>query len=141
MTDHPAVTAYEKAIAGIPDCFDHLTTDSIRGAAVIAVESGRTPGTTVALEADRFVRAHLGMLDTWHDALDALDSELRGDTVAGGLPDDQILYLKTQALDLFEATTSLLRATATYHHGSAGPALDPEYGHAYALSCSALQPF
>lgn len=140
MTEqHPAVTAYERATAGIPDCFDHLTGGTIRETSEVAAEG--KPWTYPKKEADAFVAAHFSMLDKWHDAIDELDSELRGNVVAGGLPDDQALYLKQQALALFDATTALLRAVAEYHHGTAGPALDPAYGHAYALSNSALRPF
>lgn len=135
----PAVAAYEKTLGGIPDCFDHLTGGTIRECARIAAYSERW--TTPKAEADKFVRAHFDMLDTWRDAIDELDSELRAHVTEGSLPDDQALYLKTQALALFQATTDLLRAVAEYHHGTAGPALDPAYGHAYPLSNSALRPF
>jgi len=136
---HPAVTAYEQATAGIPDCFDQLDAKQILEVAQDAAKV--KPWSTPAVEADRFFRSHLRMLGKWHDALDSLDSDLRCDVVAGGLPDEQTLYLKTQALALFEATTALLRVIATYHYGSAGPALSADYGHAYALSNSALSPF
>lgn len=135
---HDACTRYEEATGGIEDCFDSLTGASIRDLAKFAVTHG---GTTVVAEADKFVRAHLDMLSTWHDALDALDSEIRADVVAGSIPPWAAKYLKDEARSLFDAQQTLLRAIAEYHHGAAGPLLDPEYGYAYALSNSALSPF
>jgi len=136
--EQAAVTEYETAIAGIPDCFDTFTADSIRD---LATYAAGISSQTVAAAADEFVRAHLEMLSSWHDALDALDSEIRADVVEGALPDWARQCLKVEALRLFDATTDLQRAVCEYHHGSAGPRLDPEYGHAYALSNSTLNPF
>lgn len=134
----PIVLTYEHAIVGTEDCFDLLDGGSIHEMANYAANA---PGKTVTAEADAFVRGHLKMLDTWHDALDGLDSDLRGDVVAGGLPDWAHALLKHEARRLFLATTTLLRAIAEYHHGAAGPHLSEAYGFAYALSNSALNPF
>jgi hypothetical protein len=136
---HPATTAYEKTIAGIPDCFSYMTGEAIREIATYAVTLN--PDTTEAVEADTFIRGHFEYLTTWHDALDGLDSEIRGDVVEGSIPDWAQQYLKAQARELFDATTDLQRAVCEYHHGTTGPRLAPEYGHAYALSNSALSPF
>lgn len=138
--EQAAVTEYETAIAGIPDCFDSLTGASIRDLAKFAVNNSGC-GTTVGAEADKYVRAHFDMLAVWHDALDALDSEIRADVIEGSISDWARQYLKAEARELFDATQTLLRAVAEYHHGASGPRLDPEYGHAYALSNSALNPF
>ncbi|WP_199881802.1 hypothetical protein [Streptomyces sp. CB03911] len=138
-TARAALSQYETAIAGIPDCFDHLNGKSL--AEIAAYATSLNPATTIAAEVDKFVRGHLDMLSTWRDALDGLDSELRCHVVAGGLPEDQALYLQLQALGLFEATTALQCAAIEFHHGSAGPRLDSAYGHAYALSNSTLSPF
>lgn len=135
-----AVNRYTDQIAGIPDSFDSLTSESIRDLAKFAVTHS-TDGTTVAAEADKFVRGHLDMLTRWHDALDQLDSEIRSNVVSGGISEWAQQYLKAEARELFDANTVLLRAIAEYHHGSAGPLLDPEYGYAYQLSNSALSPF
>lgn len=135
IANHPAITEYETATAGIPDSFDCLTAQVIRD----HVEwSGQVSATVAASEC---IRGYFAMLDTWYDAIDALDSELRCNVVAGALPDDQALYLKLQALALFAATTDLQRAVCEYHHGTAGPGLSEGYGHAYALSNSVLSPF
>lgn len=133
------VVTYEHAIVGVEDCFDMLNGDSLRETARYAeAEIGwSTPEEQVGI----FVTGHLGMLDTWHDALDGLDSELRGNVVAGGLPDWAHALLKSEARKLFLATTTLLRAIAEYHHGGAGPGLSEDYGFAYALSNSALSLF
>lgn len=136
---HDAVNRYEEAIAGIPECFDCLDGKSLAEIAVYAATLD--PATTITAEVDKFVRGHLDMLSTWHDALDGLDSEIRGNVIAGGIPDWAQKYLKDEALEMFEATTDLQRAAVEFHHGSAGPRLDPAYGHAYALSNSALSPF
>lgn len=137
--EQAAVTEYETAIAGIPDCFDSLDGKQIAELATYAASlpAGDHPGA----EADKFVRGHLDMLSRWYDALDSLDSEIRGNVVEGGIPEWAQQYLKAEALELFESNTALLRAIAEYHHGSAGPLLDPEYGHAYQLSNSTLRPF
>ncbi|GAA2838231.1 hypothetical protein RMN57_13030 [Kitasatospora sp. CM 4170] len=135
--EHPAITAYEKTIGGIPDTFDHFTAKTIRD----YVDWSNVPLTEADTKANPYVRSFFTMLDTWHDALDELDSELRGHVVAGGLPTDHALYLKQQALALFTATTALQRAALEYHYGVAGPALSEDYGHAYVLSNSALSPF
>ncbi|MGE7438006.1 hypothetical protein [Kitasatospora sp. NPDC001175] len=134
----PSIAAYEAAIGGIPECFDSLTGDSIRELSEYAasLQNGRYP----AKEADAFIRAHFDMLSTWYDALDQLDSEIRGDVVEGSIPTWAQQYLKTEAHALFAAQQALLRAVAEYHHGTAGPLLDPEYGYAYQLSNSVLSP-
>jgi hypothetical protein len=138
MTEqHPAITAYEQAIAGIPDTFDCFTAQSIRD----WVDWANKPLAATSDRAHHYVRSHFDYLDTWRDALDGLDSDLRAHVVEGPLPWDQAAYLKQQALALFDATTALQRAVCEYHHGVAGPALDPAYGHAYALSNSAVRPF
>lgn len=134
-----AAATYEKAIGGIPDSFDCLTGQQIRE---ISNEIDRTTrGTYPLAEAKRIIRGHFTMLSTWHDALDVLDSELRAEVVEGPLSDWAREYLKAEARELFDATQMLLRAVAEYHHGVSGPRLDPDYGHAYALSNSALNPF
>lgn len=138
--EQAAVTEYETAIAGIPDCFDCMTGEAIRDLAAYAVTLNRE-GVTLESAADEFVRGHLEMLSTWQDAIDGLDSEIRGHVIEGGIPDWARQYLKVEALRLFDATTDLQRAVVEYHHGTAGPRLDPEYGHAYALSNSTLNPF
>lgn len=135
----PAIVAYEHTVVGIEDCFDGLDGDMIRACSLDAAKGPL--GMYPAKEADSYVRAHLVMLDTWHDALDGLDSELRGDTVSGGLPAWAGQYLKAEALSLFAAATALQRAVLEYHHGGAGPRLDPAYGYGYPLSCSVLNPF
>lgn len=137
---HDAINRYEEKIGGIPDSFDSMTGESIRDLAAFAVSLNRE-GVTLQSEADKYVRGHLDMLSTWYDALDALDSEIRSDVVEGSIPGWAQKYLKDEALELFEVNTVLLRAIAEYHHGSAGPLLDPAYGHAYQLSNSALRPF
>ncbi|MFE6868350.1 hypothetical protein ACFVFS_17510 [Kitasatospora sp. NPDC057692] len=139
LTQHPAIATYEKATNGIPDCFDHLTATQISECAQTAAQD--RPWTTPASEAAKFITGHFGMLDTWHDALDELDSELRAHVVAGGLPDDQVLYLQLAALALFSATESLRIAVCEHHYGLSGPKLSADYGHAYPLSNSALSPF
>jgi hypothetical protein len=137
---HAAASRYGEQIAGIPDCFDYLTGATIRELAEFAAIN--TPGAGgAAAEADKFIRGHLDMLTRWHDALDQLDSEIRSDVVEGSIPDWAQQYLKAEAREFFDAHTTLLRAIAEYHHGSAGPLLDPAYGHAYQLSNSALSPF
>lgn len=135
---HDAINRYEQQIAGIPDCFDFLDGNQIAELATYA--SSLPTGDHPRVEADKFVRGHLDMLSRWFDAIDGLDSEIRGNVVAGGIPEWAQQYLKAQALELFESNTALLRAIAEYHHGSAGPLLDPEYGHAYQLSNSTLRP-
>lgn len=137
---HTACNRYEEAIAGIPDCFAFMTGEAIRDLAAYAVSLNRE-GVTFESAADEFIRSHLDMLSTWRDALDALDSEFRADVVEGSLPDWAQKYLKDEALELFESTTDLQCAVTELHHGSAGPRLDPEYGHAYVLSNSTLNPF
>lgn len=135
----PIVLTYEHAIIGLQDCYESLDGDAIRDLVTYAtVELGRPSPKEVA---DEFITGHLGMLDTWHDALDGLDSELRDHIVAGGLPDWAHDLLKCEARRLFLATTTLLRAIAEYHHGNAGPGLSEDYGFAYALSNSALSLF
>lgn len=134
----PIVVTYEHTNAGIEDCFDYFDGGTIREMANLAIN---TSGKTMAAEADRFVRGHLGMLGTWHDALDGLDSELRGHVVAGGLPEWAHTLLKCEARKLFLASNTLLRAIAEYHHGNAGPGLSEDYGFAYELSNSALSLF
>lgn len=134
-----AVLTYHRAIIGIEDCFDSFDGDSIRNEAEYAVDA--QPGRTLRGQADRIVTAYFLMLDKWHDALDALDSELRGDTVAGSLPEWADELVKRQALGLFSATTTLLRAVAQYHHGNCGPELSEDHGHAYVLSNSIVNPF
>ena len=137
--ERTAITEYETAIAGIPDCFDCLTGKSIAELATYA--ASLNPDVGVASHVDQFVCGHLDMLATWYDAIDQLDSEIRGNVIAGGIPEWAQQYLKAQALAMFSATIALQRAVIEYHHGSAGPRLDPEYGHAYALSNSTLNPF
>lgn len=139
VEQRPTVLTYEHAIVGIEDCFDSLDGAAIRSCSQYAAKD--RPWTTPKDEADTFITGHLAMLDTWHDALDGLDSDLRGDVVAGGLPDWAHALLKHEARGLFLATTTLLRAIAEYHHGSAGPGLSEAYGFAYALSNSTLNPF
>lgn len=136
---HPAMAAYEAAINGIPDCFDFLDGKQITELATYA--ASLPTGDPPRAEADKFVRGHLDMLSTWYDALDGLDSEIRGNVIEGSIPADDHAYLKQQAHALFAAQQTLFRAIAEYHHGSAGPLLDPEYGHAYQLSNSVLRPF
>lgn len=133
------VAQYEKAIAGIPDCFDCLTGKSIAELATYAASLDRHA--TITDQADKFIRGHLDMLATWYDAIDQLDSEIRSDVIEGSIPEWAQQYLKAQALAMFSANTVLLRTIAEYRHGSAGPLLDPAYGHAYQLSNSALSPF
>jgi hypothetical protein len=135
--EHPAVAAYEEAICGIPDSFDCITAQTIRDYA----DWSNVPLAKAHEKAAPFVRSFFAMLDTWRDALDELDSELRSHVTAGGLPEDHALYLKLQALGLFTATTALQRAALEYHYGVAGPELSTDYGHAYQLSNSALSPF
>jgi hypothetical protein len=137
-TQHPAITTYQHATAGIPDSFDCLTARSLHDHQINAFRDGKTPASAAV---HTLVCEYLDMINNWYDAIDNLDSELRAHVTAGSLPDDQALYLKQQAMALFEASTALLRAIAEYHHGAAGPALDPAYGHAYALSNSTLRPF
>jgi hypothetical protein len=140
MTDlatHPAITAYEEALNGLPECFDFLTASTIRD----YVDAATRPDCTPADMAGSFIGEHFEMLATWHDAIDELDSELRSHVVEGSLSDDHMLYLKLQALGLFNATTTLQRAVCMYHHGAAGPGLSEDYGHAYPLSNSTLSPF
>lgn len=136
-----AITAYESEISGIPDSFDCLTAKSIHQLSAYVLADKVRPDVSIPSEVDKFVRGHLDMLATWQDELDHLDSELRGNTVAGGLPESEQQYLKTQANALFRAQYDLLRAVAEYHHGSAGPYLDPAYGDAYELSNSFVNPF
>ncbi len=133
------VIDYHHKISGIEDCFDQLDGKMIRTCSQDAA-AGK-PFTTPRAEADRYVTAHFNMLDTWHDALDTLDSELRGDVVAGGLPEWAAELLKLEALGLFAASYDLLRAVAEYHHGAAGPHLDRDYGYAFELSNSTVNPF
>lgn len=135
----PIVIDYHHKIVGIEACFDHLDGKMIRNCAQAAAEV--EPSTTPTAEAERFVSGHFKMLDTWRDALDALDSELRGNVVAGGLPEWAEKLVKLEAFGLFGASYSLLRAVAEYHHGVAGPALSPDYDYAYELSCSVVNPF
>lgn len=135
---HPAIAAYEQQIAGIPDCFDPIDGKQIRELSEYA--ANLPDGSYPLKEADKFIRGHLDMLTTWYDAIDQLDSEIRSNTVAGGIPEWAQHYLKAQALAMFSANTALLRAIAEYHHGTAGPLLDPAYGHAYQLSNSTLSP-
>jgi hypothetical protein len=133
MPNQRAATDYEAAIAaiaGIPDSFDCLTGQQIRD---ISSEIDRS-------KRDTYPRGHFDMLSTWHDALDRLDSEIRGDVVEGGIPTEAQQYLKQQAHNLFAAQQTLLRAVAEYHHGTAGPLLDPDYGYAYELSNSVISP-
>jgi hypothetical protein len=139
IEQHPAIAAYEAAISGIPGCFDYLTADQIRECSQEAAKE--RPWTTPKAEADAFVAGHFQMLTVWHDALDELDSELRGHVVAGGLPKDHALYLQLAAQALFAATDALRIAVCDYHYGTSGPALSADYGHAYELSNSALSPF
>jgi hypothetical protein len=133
-----AITEYETAVSGIPDCFDCLSGDSLRGISEDAASGN--PGTYPAKEADTFIRAHFEMLDTWRDHLDQLDSQIRGDVIEGSIPKQTEQYLKQQARALFAAQQTLLRAVAEYHHGTAGPLLDPDYGYAYGLSNSVISP-
>jgi hypothetical protein len=138
-TARPSVIEYETAIAGIPDSFDSLTGQQIRE---ISKEIDRsTRGTYPLAEAQKIIRGHFDMLSTWYDAIDQLDSEIRGEVVEGGIPTDAQQYLKQQARALFAAQQILYRAVAEYHHGTAGPLLDEAYGYAYQLSNSALSPF
>ena len=134
----PAIVTFETAVIGIEDCFDCMDGESIRSYAAMILEK---PGETLTIEIDSFIRAYVGMLDNWLDAIDGLDARLRGDVCAGGVPEWAELYLKSQASSLFHATTALQRAVVEYHHGSAGPRLSEDYGDAYALSNSALSPF
>jgi hypothetical protein len=135
----PIVISYHHAIAGIEECFDHLDGDMIRTCSQDAAEG--KPWATPRGEADRFVTGHFKMLGTWHDALDTLDSELRGDVVAGGLPEWAEKLIKLEAFGLFGASYALLRAVAEYHHGVAGPKLSHDYDFAYELSNSIVNPF
>jgi hypothetical protein len=139
MPNQRAITDYETATAGIPDSFDCLTSQQIRE---ISNEIDRSMrGTNPLAEAQKIIRGHFDMLSTWYDALDRLDSEIRGDVVEGSIPAEAQQYLKQQAHNLFAAQQTLLRAVAEYHHGTAGPLLDPDYGYAYELSNSAISPF
>lgn len=135
----PVVIDYHQAVAGIEDCFDHLDGGMIRSCSQDA--AAVRPPTTPGAEADRFVTGHFKMLATWHDALDTLDSELRGHVVAGGLPDWAEQLIKLEAFGLFSASYALLRAVAEYHHGTAGPAPSKDYDFAYELSNSVVNPF
>ena len=137
-SERPGIITYEKEIAGIPDCFDCFDVESLRSQAALILAE---PSSILPAEFDSFVRAYAGMLDNWLDALDGLDSRLRGDVSAGSLPEWADLYLKSQASDLFHATSAFQRAVVEYHHGSAGPALSEDYGDRYVLSNSALSPF
>ena len=139
MPNKRAITAYEAATAGIPDSLDCLTGASIRGLSEYAANLPN--GSYPLAEAGKFIRAHLDMLATWYDDLDALDSEIRGDVIEGHIPDDDRAYLKQQAHNLFAAQQTLYRAIVEYHHGTAGPLLDPAYGYAYELSNSTISPF
>jgi hypothetical protein len=134
---HPAIATYEKTTSGIPETFDGFTAQTIRD----YTNWANIPLTKAHEKARTFVRDFFEMLTDWQDALDELDSELRGYVVEGSLPEDQQLYLRLQALNLFDATTTLQRAVCEFHYGVAGPELSPDYGHAYALSNSALRPF
>ncbi|WP_327066833.1 hypothetical protein [Kitasatospora sp. NBC_01302] len=138
MPNQRAIAKYETAIAGIPDSFDSFTADAIRHEAEVIADNSNSQ---LAAAADRAIRTHFDMLSTWHDHLDQLDSEIRGDVVEGSIPAEAQQYLKHEARALFAAQQTLLRAVAEYHHGTAGPLLDEAYGYAYALSNSALSPF
>jgi hypothetical protein len=129
VTNQRAITDYETATNGIPDCFDSLTGDSVRRLSQEAAKD--KPWTYPLKEAETFIRAHFEMLTTWRDHLDQLDSEIRGEAQQ---------YLKQQAHNLFAAQQTLYRAVAEYHHGTAGPLLDPGYGYAYELSNSVIGP-
>lgn len=134
----PRITAYLNDVGGIPDCFDSLDVNSLRGHASDVIAGSDDP---VATEIDRFVRGYFEMLGDWHDCIDHLDSDLRGDTVSGGIPEWAQQFLRLEAQGLFAATTDLLRAVAKYHHGAAGPHLSEDYGFAYELSNSVVSPF
>lgn len=131
MPNQRAITAYETASGGIPECFDFLTGDTFREVSE-DIARGANSSDQAASLAGQSIRTHFKWLDTWRDALDQLDSEIRGDDRA---------YLKQQARALFAAQQTLLRAVAEYHHGTAGPLLDPGYGYAYKLSNSTISPF
>lgn len=133
------VIDYHRAVLGIEDCFDSLNGDDIRACSQDAAEG--KPWTTPLAEADAFVKGHFQMLDAWRDALDGLDSELRGNVVAGSLPEWAEHILKLEAFGLFSASYALLRAVAEYHHGTAGPAVDHDHDFAFVLSNSVVNPF
>jgi hypothetical protein len=134
-----ACTRYEVAVGSFEDSFDSLTGQQIRE--ISNAVDRTTRGTYPLAEAQKIIRAHLDMISTWYSLLDTLDSEIRADVVDGSIPAWAAKYLKDEARSLFAAQQTLLRAIAEYHHGAAGPLLDPEYGYAYALSNSALSPF
>ncbi len=133
----PVVIDYHHKIAGIEDSFDHLDGQMIR----VCSEDATKPRTYPLKEAQAFIAAHFKMLDTWRDALDTLDSELRGHVVEGGLPEWAVQLVKLEAFGLFGASYALLRAVAEYHHGVAGPALSKDYDFAFELSNSVVNPF
>jgi hypothetical protein len=133
------VVDYHVSIAGIEDSFDQLDGKMIRAC---SEDAAAGKGWTYPLkEAQGFIAAHFQMLSTWHDALDALDAELRGHVAAGDLPEWAQELVKLEAFGLFGASYALLRAVAEYHHGAAGPALSKDYDFAYELSNSVVNPF
>jgi hypothetical protein len=136
---HDAINRYEEATSGIPDSFDSLTGVSIREISQDAAKD--KPWTYPLKEAGTLIAAHFAMLDTWRGHLDRLDGEIRADVIEGAIPAWAQKYLKDEARELFDAIQTLLRAVAEYHHGTAGPFLDPSYGYAYELSNSAISPF
>ncbi len=95
--------------------------------------------TSPAAAVDGFVRAHLGCLGTWHDALDQLDADLRDSR--GQLPDWAAPMTCGVARDLFEADLALKNAVIEFHHGSEGLYLNPAYGFEYCLSNGYAGPF
>ncbi|ARZ72614.1 hypothetical protein SMD11_7038 [Streptomyces albireticuli] len=80
----PAVVEYETATYGIPDAAEGATVETLRDWAADAGEGGRATPEVIARAVDAMVRRDLRTLDTWHLALDTLDSSLRG---PAGLPD------------------------------------------------------
>ncbi|MFK0142642.1 hypothetical protein [Streptomyces murinus] len=134
----PDIVAYHLAVAGIPDCFDSLEEgEDLVSAAGWSVTDGHAMPTTSG-SVDRFVRAHLAMIDTWWLAIDSLDAAVRGPS---GLPPWAQEFVKGELRSLFDATTALQRAVIAYHHGSAGPELSSAYGYQYALSNGTVAPF
>lgn len=136
VPDHQqaAVTAYltDVDVAALPCMFDGFSADDLADLDVARDEDRRAA-------VDHLVCTQLALLGRWYFALDTLDAELRD---ARGHHDEQ-----TQAIvnglsrDLFAATSMLQRAVITYHHGGAGPLLDPAYGFAYELANGTAHPF
>lgn len=129
------IDAYLTEIAGIPDLFDGLDADDLRQIACDVLQEKTSPAVAV----DGFVRAHLGYLGTWRDALDQLDADLRDGH--GRLPDWAAPMTCGVARDLFDADSAMKNAVIEFHHGSVGPYLNPAYGYEYCLSNGYAGPF